>query len=142
MPKVLIGCKLPNGIVLDGMSGPVALNGANTSLVIGGGFGLTYVDEGEAAYLMAAYAEHSAFKSKSIFTQNSASVDDIADLADDLKENTTGLEGVNPDTPAPGLAPADTTQKAMAEAKATPRPATPVATKADRAAAVELATKQ
>jgi hypothetical protein len=142
MSKVLIGCKLPNGITLDGINGPVTLNGSNTSMVIGGDFGITTVDEEEAAYLFAMYELHSAFQSKSIFTHNTKSVDDLADLADELKDEKTGLEGINPDAPAKGLAPADATKTALQEAQANRRPAAPVANKADKSAALELANKQ
>ena len=141
MSKVLIGCKLPNGIVLDGMSGPIALNGANTSRVIGGDLGLTYVDETEAAYLFATYESHSAFQSKSIFTQGGDSVADITAQADDLKDQKTGLEGIDPNAPAANLAPDDATKQALSEAAANPRPANPVISKEDAAAARELAAK-
>lgn len=141
MSKVLIGCKLPNGMTLDGMNGPITLNGANTSLVIGGDFGVTTVDADEAAYLFAAYDQHSAFQSKSIFTHNTKSVDDLADMAEDLKGQSTGLEGINPTAPAKGLAPDVATTQALKEAENKPRPAKPTVSKEDASATKQLASK-
>lgn len=134
---VLVGCKLPSGIVLDGPKTPILLNGQNTALIPGAP-GLTHVEENTWAYLQATYGEHSAFKSNSIFSTGTASVADVSDAADDLAGEKTGFEGLDPENPAKGLIPEDAAKlaKAKSEAKTTTKKAQ---SKADRAAAVELA---
>lgn len=141
--NVLIGCKLPHGIILQGTAGQdVKLNGMNTSLVAGG-FGLTNVDEGEAAYLFAQYENFGPFKSNAIFYNNSDSVADVAAMARELEGEKTGFEGMDPDAPANGIKPEDddklSKQKEAVERQ--PRPAMAPASKADKAAAKKLAGK-
>lgn len=143
MSTVIIGCKLPHGIEVKGTSGQtIKLNGMNTSLVAGG-FGLTHVDETEAAFLFAQYDEFGPFKSHAIFTNSTDKVADVRDLAVDLEEIKTGFEGMDPDKPAPGMKPEDEKQleKAKEAVQRSPRPARAPKAAADKAAANELAGK-
>lgn len=143
MNTVIIGCKLPHGITLHGTAGQeIHINGVNTSLVAGG-FGLTNVDESEAAYLFAQYDDFAPFKSKAIFSYGTDSVADVAAMASELADIQTGFEGMNPDKPAPNMAPENDAalNKAKEDSERNPRPATAPAAKADKAAAKKLAGK-
>lgn len=136
---IIIGCKLPHGITLKGMSGQdVHLNGMNTSL-IPGGFGVTNVDADEAAYLNAAYADFAPFKSNAIFTPGTGKISDVAAMGRELSDERTGFEGINPDKPAPGLKPEGNVDKALEAAERAPRPSKAPEAPADKAAANELA---
>lgn len=143
MSTVIIGCKLPHGIVLHGTAGQdIKLNGVNSSLVAGG-FGLTHVDESEAAYLFAQYAEFGPFKSEAIFSYHTDSVADVASLGEELADVKTGFEGMDPDKPGPKLEPENKDQldKAKEDVERNPRPAIAPKAKADKAAAKALAGK-
>lgn len=141
--NVVIGCKLPHGVTLSGFNGEdITINGMNTSLVAGG-FGITNVDEAQAAFLFAHYADFGPFKNNAIFSLGDESVADLAALAHELRDEKTGFEGLNPDKPAENLKPENEAaldkQKEQAEAK--PRPAKAPKTAADKAAAKALAGK-
>lgn len=136
---VLIACKLPSGLQLDGINGPVVLNGQNSTYVPDAP-GLTHVDADEWTYLSAQYAEHSAFKSNSIFATGSAKVEDQLALADDLQGEKTGFEGIDPLNPGANLEPQNPSNvdKALNEnaGKQTPKKALKGA---DKVAALEAA---
>ena len=139
MATVLIGCKLPHGIVLKGSAGQdIKLNGVNTSLVAGG-FGITHVEENEAAYLFAVYEDFAPVKSQAIFTHETAKVADLKALAADLSSVPTGFEGIDPTAPAAGLKPEANVDKQLEAAEKAPRPTKAPASPADKAAANELA---
>jgi len=139
MTTVLIGCKLPHGIILKGSAGQdIKLNGMNTSLVAGG-FGITHVDESEWAYLSAIYEDFDPFKSNAIFTNGKSKVADLKSIAAELSDVPTGFEGVDPKAPAQGLKPDDSVDKQLAVAEQQPRPTKAPASPADKAAANELA---
>jgi len=139
MATVLIGCKLPHGIVLKGSAGQdIKLNGVNTSLVAGG-FGLTHVDDSEWAYLSAIYEDFDPFKSNAIFTHNTAKVADLKAIAAELSDIKTGFEGIDPTAPAAGLKPEANVEKQLEAAEKAPRPTKAPASPADKAAANELA---
>lgn len=140
MKTILIGCKLPCGIELDIGNRAVMINGMNTSL-IAGGFGLTNVDADDWVYLSAAYSDHAAFKNKSIFTAGTASVADAASVADELRDEKTGLEGIDPKKPGAKLVPENESkldEQLGENAEKTGKPRRK-ASAADRAAALELA---
>jgi hypothetical protein len=106
---ILVGCRLPSGLTLDGMfpGTRVLLNGTNTSMVQGAP-GLTHVDETEWLFLKEQYASHSAFVSDAVFDfKSSDKVADVLAVADDLAGVKTGFEGLDPNKPAPGLEPED-----------------------------------
>lgn len=135
---VIIGCRLPHGITLQGMDGPVTLNGQNTALVPGAP-GLTHVDESQSAYLFATYEQYAPFQSNAIFTTNTAKVSDAAAMARELEDVQTGFEGVDPDAPAPGVKPEGDVDKAKEVAERAGRPSRAPKAAADKAAAGELA---
>ncbi len=105
MSTVLIGCKLPHGITFKGSEGQaITLNGMNRSM-IEGGYGLTHVDESEAALFFATHADFAPVVSQAIFTHQTDSVGDLHDMSLDLQGEKTGFEGLDPAKPAPGLKP-------------------------------------
>ncbi len=135
---ILIGCKLPSGIVLDGPAGPIELNGMNTALVLGG-FGLTHVKEDDWAYLSMMYEAHAAFKSNAIFTAGNANVADVAAVASELRDEKTGLEGIDPNKPAKGLEPDSAKlNESLKQNEGKPGATRKAKSKADVAAALEL----
>lgn len=137
---VLIVCKLPNGLVLDGLAGAnsIHLNGCNTALVPGAP-GLTHIPAEDWAYIKAAYAEHAAFKNNAIFTNETDKVSDALAQADELKDERTGLEGIDPKAPGRNLKPQDENKvDAMIEQNMGAAPRVAVSG-ADRAAALEAA---
>lgn len=103
---VIIGCKLPHGIVIHGQKGPIRLNGMNTSTIVGG-HGMTPVDEDEAAIFFATNKDFAPVKSKAIFMHGTDKKEDIDAMAKELKDEKTGFEGLDPSKPAPGLKPED-----------------------------------
>lgn len=135
---VIIGCRLPHGIALQGMDGIVVLNGQNTALVPGAP-GLTHVDEAQVAYLFATYEDYAPFKSNAVFTTGSGKVADVAAMARELEDVQTGFEGIDPDKPAAGVAPEGDVGKAKELAERAGRPSKAPAAPADKAAASELA---
>lgn len=140
---VLIGCRLPSGITLDGSLGQrIDINGLNTSM-IQGGVGLTHVPDTEWLYLKESYKEHSAFKSQAVFAYKSSSnVADVMGMAADLAEVKTGLEGIDPSAPDKNLKPEDPgklKQELNKNAGVKPAAKTP-ANVADQVAAMQAAT--
>lgn len=140
---VLVACKLPAGMILeaDGI-GQVRLNGANSAYVPGAP-GLTHVPEDKWLLLETVYASHSAFTSQAIFATGSDRVADVSAMADELKDERTGFEGLDPQNPATGIKPSEDSASAMAKLiEANTQTATPTKAVegADAAAALELAT--
>lgn len=107
MSQTIIGCKLPQGLTFKGSNGQdITLNGMNTAM-IEGGYGLTYLDENEAALFFATHEDFHPVLSNAIFTHHTDQIGDIISMGDELVEEKTGLEGLNPDKPSPGLKPED-----------------------------------
>lgn len=100
MEKVIVGCKLPHGLVLHHKGTAVTLKGANSSRVIGG-HGLTEVDKGFYEAWLKQHANFAPVKAKAIFVSESR--DEAEDAAEERKDVETGFEGLNPDKPAPGV---------------------------------------
>ena len=95
---VVVGCKLPNGIIIEHPSDPakkITLNGTNKSLVIGAEYATTEVDGDFFEQWIAANKEFSAVKSGAIFVAKSLA--DIVSIASELKEQKTGLEPMRKD---------------------------------------------
>ncbi|HDL8567144.1 TPA: hypothetical protein ACMY33_001248 [Yersinia enterocolitica] len=100
---VIVGCKLPHGlnINIDGKS--VVLNGSN-SCSIAGGYGLTEgVDKDLFDRFLSVYADAPYVKNQLVFAQGKHS--SATAQANEQKDIQTGLEGLNPDKPAPGIEP-------------------------------------
>lgn len=144
--QVIYGCKLPHGITLKGpQDEDITINGLNTSLVQGG-YGLTTVDASLSAFLQMTYnaegKELAPFKNNAIFFHTDLA--SVVDLGKELQDEKTGLEGLNPDAPAPGLKPDEATEKALKMAVAAnsqpgARPVKGVKGKQDQAATLQLA---
>lgn len=106
---VIVGCKLPHGLEAQIAGKTVVLNGSNSATIIGG-YGLTQgVDkDGFEAWLLA-YADLPYVKNELVFAQESAK--SAAAQATENAAEKTGLEGLDPKKPAPGIEP-DSDQKA------------------------------
>jgi hypothetical protein len=102
MATVTVGCKLPHGLIIDVEGKKVKLNGANTSLVIGG-YGLTPVEKDFFDAWLKLSANTVVVKRGLIFAQETQTK--ARDQAKEQAEVKSGLEGLNPEKPAPGIKP-------------------------------------
>ncbi len=145
MAKVLIGCKLPSGISLaiDGTEDGerLVLNGMNTSLVAGG-YGITSVEQSVADAFFAKYKDFAPVKAKAIFTHGTDKVPDLVDLGTDLEGQKTGLEGLDPNAPAPGLSEVEDAKARRAKTVTGEPPVRAPASAEDKAAAVEVSKRK
>lgn len=108
MTTVTVGCKLPNGLILEmGKKGDAnhktaTLNGANAAAVqVAGGYGLTEVD---GAFYEAWAKKHHwlpALKSGAIFVQDNR--ENATAAAIDTSELRTGLERLDPKAAPKGI---------------------------------------
>lgn len=90
---IIIGCRLPNGIVLSHPKNPkllVTLNGSNKSLVIGADYATTEVDASFWTAWKLANKEMTVYTSNAIF--EATSVKNAADTAKELAKEKTGFE--------------------------------------------------
>ena len=98
---VTVGCKLPNGLVLEFGGKSVEVNGANSSVIIGG-YGLT---EGvDAAFFDAWMEAHEAMpfvRNQLIFAQSKTA--DAQAEATEKAGKKTGFEGMGADTMPAGV---------------------------------------
>lgn len=103
MSIVVLGCKLPHGITLEGSQDQqITINGTNTAR-IAGGFGITHVDDAEWAFLQMKYSDFTPIITKAIFTLGDDDVNSLIDFGTDLAGVKTGFEGMDAEKPAPGL---------------------------------------
>lgn len=103
---VTVGCKLPNGLVLD-VDGAqsIALNGANSSSVIGG-YGLTEnVDKAVFEKWLEQHKDQPYVKNELVFAQ--AKTNSAESKAKENADVKSGLEGLPQDNPAPGVTKSD-----------------------------------
>ncbi|MDQ0019003.1 hypothetical protein [[Curtobacterium] plantarum] len=103
---VTVGCKLPNGLVID-VDGaqPVVLAGANASNVIGG-YGLTEnVDKAVFDKWLEQHKDQPYVKNELVFAQ--AKTNSAESKAKDNADVKSGLEGLPQDNPSPGVTKAD-----------------------------------
>lgn len=102
---VTVGCKLPNGLILELNGQTVEVNGSTSSRVIGG-HGITYdVDAEFFDAWMEAYADRAMVRNGFIFAHDKAA--DTKAEAAEKENNATGLEAVDPDAPNAGVTKAD-----------------------------------
>ena len=90
---VLIGCKLPHGLILDhplDVSKKVELAGLNKAVIIGADCATTPVDGEFWETWKTVHAEFPALRSGAIFEAANAS--DLAAVAAELKDEATGFE--------------------------------------------------
>lgn len=98
MATVIVGCKLPNGLILESPIDPtikVELNGINREIIAGSGYGSTEVDAEFWKLWESQNKEFPPYKSQAIFVARSAP--DIAAKAKELKEELTDLEPMRTD---------------------------------------------
>lgn len=105
---MVIGCKLPQGIILEhpqDTENTVTLNGLNRALIIGADYATTEVDADFWGAWIDSNKDFPAVKSGAIFAaKNIASV---ASMAKEFEERKTGLEGMVPDDKSNGVVTAD-----------------------------------
>jgi hypothetical protein len=103
---VTVGCKLPNGLVLDVEgSQPIVLNGANSATVIGG-YGLTEnVDKAVFDKWLDQHKDQPYVKNDLVFAQ--AKTNSAESKAKENADVKSGLEGLPQDKPAPGIEKSD-----------------------------------
>lgn len=96
---VMVGCKLPNGIILSHPKHPkftVTLAGVHSSKIIGATYAITEVDAEFWKAWKAANAEFTPFKTNAIFEGSTRQ--DVADMAGELEKEKTGLEPLSRET--------------------------------------------
>lgn len=102
---VTVGCKLPNGLIIEVGGQSVELNGANASNIIGG-HGITYdVDADLFNAWMEAHQDRDMVKNGFVFAHDKAA--DTKAEAAEKANNATGLEAVDPNAPNGGVTKAD-----------------------------------
>ncbi|MGT3277450.1 hypothetical protein ACX1IE_17855 [Yersinia enterocolitica] len=102
MSEVLtVGCKLPNGLVLEQDGYQVELNGSNSSLVFGG-YGLTEgVNKDAFDKWLSVHKDQPYVKNDLIFAQ--AKTNSAQAKASENAKVKSGLEGLPQDKPMPGI---------------------------------------
>ncbi|EMC4337225.1 hypothetical protein VEL91_002649 [Cronobacter sakazakii] len=102
---IVVGCKLPNGLVVEQEGYTVTLNGANSSNVVGG-YGLTEgVDKGAFEKWLEVHKNQPYVKNELVFAQ--AKANSAQSKATENASVKSGLEGLPQDKPAPGIEKAD-----------------------------------
>ncbi len=102
---IVVGCKLPNGLVVEQDGYNVTLNGANSSNVVGG-YGLTEgVDKDAFEKWLEVHKNQLYVKNELVFAQSKAN--SAQSKANENASVKTGLEGLPQDKPAPGIEKAD-----------------------------------
>lgn len=99
-PTVVVGCKLPNGHIIQVDKTRVILNGAKTS-GIAGGYGMTVVDASFFAQWSKENAKSPLLLNGIIFGQSKEA--NAKAQAADTKEIRTGLEPMAQGKPVPGV---------------------------------------
>lgn len=102
--KVVIGCKLPHGLILTVNGVSVALNGTNSTDIVGG-YGIT--PDVDSAFFDAwcrANSQHPALGGGFIFAHGTTA--EAKAQAKDNAENRNGFEGIDPAKPGNGVEPA------------------------------------
>lgn len=104
MSTVTVGCKLPNGLVIELDEQRVVLNGANSSAIIGG-FGMTEVNKALFDAWLAKHKDYEPVKQGLIFAQEKPA--NAQAEAKDKAKLKSGFEGLDPKKPAEGIEPMD-----------------------------------
>ena len=103
--QVTVGCKLPNGLALEQDGYRVTLNGANSSVVIGG-YGITEgVDKDAFDKWLSVHKEQPYVKRELVFAQ--AKTNSAQAKATENARVKTGLEGLPQDKPMAGIEKSD-----------------------------------
>jgi len=93
--KVIIGCKLPNGIILEVGDKSKLIKGLNASVIIGADHVTTEVDAEFYEAWLADHKDFPAVKSGAIFVAKT--IEAIKEKAKDLKKEKTGFEPMQQD---------------------------------------------
>ncbi|EKY2017044.1 hypothetical protein QU220_004177 [Cronobacter sakazakii] len=102
---IVVGCKLPNGLVVEQEGYTVTLNGANSSNVVGG-YGLTEgVDKDAFEKWLEVHKNQPYVKNELVFAR--AKANSAQSKATENASVKSGLEGLPQDKPAPGIEKAD-----------------------------------
>ncbi|MCI0311949.1 hypothetical protein E7W35_12745 [Cronobacter sakazakii] len=102
---IVVGCKLPNGLVVEQDGYTVTLNGSNSSNVVGG-YGLTEgVDKDAFEKWLEVHKNQPYVKNELVFAQ--AKANRAQSKATENASIKSGLEGLPQDKPAPGIEKAD-----------------------------------
>ncbi|EME2032429.1 hypothetical protein VWS47_004274 [Cronobacter sakazakii] len=102
---IVVGCKLPNGLVVEQEGYTVTLNGANSSNVVGD-YGLTEgVDKDAFEKWLEVHKNQPYVKNELVFAQ--AKANSAQSKATENASVKSGLEGLPQDKPAPGIEKAD-----------------------------------
>ncbi|ELY6374873.1 hypothetical protein SNQ68_002487 [Cronobacter sakazakii] len=102
---IVVGCKLPNGLVVEQDGYTVTLNGSNSSNVVGG-YGLTEgVDKNAFEKWLEVHKNQPYVKNELVFAQ--AKANSAQSKATENASVKSGLEGLPQDKPAPGIEKAD-----------------------------------
>lgn len=112
---VTVGCKLPNGIIIEQGGKTISLNGANSAR-IAGGHGLTVVDGNLFTAWMEAHKDFAPVKKGLIFAHESPKR--VEEMAAEREENKTGMEPIDPEKPGGGVEPTDEMKKTIRKKKA------------------------
>lgn len=106
MSEVLtVGCKLPNGLVLEQDGYTVELNGSNSALVFGG-YGLTEgVNKDSFDKWLSVHSNQPYVKNELVFAQ--AKTNSAQAKASENAKVKSGLEGLPQDKPMPGIEKSD-----------------------------------
>lgn len=106
LKEVLVGCKLPHGIILevphpDGEIETVELNGLNKVLIVGSTFGATEVDAAFWEAWILKNAESDLVKSGSVFVAKD--LRSLKAIGDENAKRETGFEPLDPNKLPKGL---------------------------------------
>jgi len=99
--QIVVGCKLPNGLVMQLGDKKVTLNGANASKLIGG-HGITYVDAEFWQAWAKAHKSLEPMKQGLIFANSKEAA--LEAEAEDREANKSGFEGLIQKKPGDGVA--------------------------------------
>lgn len=97
---VFVGCKLPNGLVIDHEGASATLRGANHSELIGG-FGITEVPADLWEVWSKKFRDNPLITTGIVFAQGTFARAKAA--AKDAAELVSGFERLNPEKPTPGV---------------------------------------
>lgn len=100
LTHVVVGCKLPNGLIIGHGGTRVHLNGANSSRIIGG-YGMTRVEISFWEAWKKSSVDFEPLKRGVVFVQKDE--DAAEEVAEDQKSITSGFEAIDPKRIAPGV---------------------------------------
>jgi len=97
---VTVGCKLPNGLIIEHMGKTHTLKGSNSTEIVGG-HGLTVIDKELWDAWYDKHKDYQPVKQGLIFAHEK--LDSAQSIAKERAKNKSGFEGLDPDKPGAGL---------------------------------------